>query len=285
MQTHRSFSLHHARTRYPSSRAGISGRWEANINPPLQNIVSIAPEFHTRGMRASSPEAELAVMNRLGQFLTSGPDLLLDQLTAACLEACDVSSAAVVLLQQAGGRSRLHWASVAGNLVTSPEYRFEWEAAMEAALESQQPGIFMRLAPAGSPSTGKPHTSECLVVPWQTPSHTQGALVVFSDCMKRCLDPTDLRIAKSLTCFAQLAAEKKEFEDRSARGFASAARLANEIAHEINNPLQTLMNSLHLMACDYPVDMHLKAAREEVRRVAKVMKTILELGNRKNPWT
>ena len=285
MQTeHGDGSFHHARIRYPSSRIRPSGRGEATINLPIQNIVSIAPEFYARSARFSSPDAELAAMHHLGQFLTEEPSLLWNQLTAAMLQVCDVTSAVVVLLQHSAGRHRPQWVSVAGSLAECPDGQFEWEAAVEAAIKSQQPGVFLRLSRTGASFADKPQNCECLVVPWELKSGMQGAIVVFSDCKKRCLDATDLRIAKSLVCFTKLAAERKEIEQRSARGFASAARLANEIAHEINNPLQALMNSLHLMTSDYADDIHLKTAREEVRRVANVVRGVLEVGYRKNPW-
>lgn len=269
--------------RMPAHRANCSG-W-TDTGQDRRCAISIAPEFYRRKARLCAPEAELAALNHLSQFLTSEPALLLNQLAATALLLCGVRGAGVVFFHRRGRRSELTWASSAGTFAESPESRSDWKSVIESTLETQRPGIFLRFAPpVKSAGDEQRATRECLVVPWDFKPGNRGAIVISSSCADRCLDPSDLRIVSSLTCFARLAAEKKAVQERTTRGSASAARLANELAHEINNPLQALMNSLYLVSGEVANDIHLQSAREEARRVGAVVKSVLETWTWKNPW-
>jgi len=88
---------------------------------------------------------------------------------------------------------------------------------------------------------------ELLVVLWQLEFGRRGAVGIAARSPGRHFDLKDLRIIESLARFANVGMQRSKLEGsrRSHEAYASAARVANEFAHEINNPLQALIHSLH----------------------------------------
>jgi len=68
---------------------------------------------------------------------------------------------------------------------------------------------------------------------------------------------------------------------RNSERLAVAGRMAATIAHEINNPLETVTNVLFLLSrnaqLDEPARQHLKIADEELRRIAQITRSTLGL--------
>jgi PAS domain S-box-containing protein len=68
---------------------------------------------------------------------------------------------------------------------------------------------------------------------------------------------------------------------RNSERLAVAGRMAATIAHEINNPLETVTNVLYLLSrnarLDEPARQHLKIADEELRRIAQITRSTLGL--------
>ena len=66
---------------------------------------------------------------------------------------------------------------------------------------------------------------------------------------------------------------------RNSERLAVAGRMAATIAHEINNPLETVTNVLYLLSrnprLDEPARQHLKVADEELRRIAQITRSTL----------
>ena len=93
-------------------------------------------------------------------------------------------------------------------------------------------------------------------------------------------DREDLRLLESLRTFAQAAVWKDQVEterrERSAQ--AAAAEMANALAHQINNPLQALTNSMHMLSCDDNPEV-LRGAQAQVGRISELVRRILALGS------
>ncbi len=89
---------------------------------------------------------------------------------------------------------------------------------------------------------------------------------------------------ESLARFANVGMQRSESEEsrRSHEAHASAARVANELAHEINNPLQALINSLHLVSLSVD-DEHLVQARVQAMRLAQLVQSVLNVNRLNEP--
>ena len=62
---------------------------------------------------------------------------------------------------------------------------------------------------------------------------------------------------------------------------ASAADVANRLAHQINNPLQKLTNSIYL-AASQPADtqIHIKQASDDLKQLSSLVKQLLALSDK-----
>jgi nitrogen-specific signal transduction histidine kinase len=80
---------------------------------------------------------------------------------------------------------------------------------------------------------------------------------------------------KSLAAFVESAVAKDEVEScrLDEERVGAAAKVANELAHAVNNPLQALTNALYLMDGE-PGD-HLQDARAQLQRINALVRVIL----------
>jgi hypothetical protein len=80
----------------------------------------------------------------------------------------------------------------------------------------------------------------------------------------------------SLAAFARSVIAKDQVESCRlvAERVGAAARMANELAHAVNNPLQALTNALYLMGSE-PGE-HLQDARAQVQRINALVRVILD---------
>ena len=117
---------------------------------------------------------------------------------------------------------------------------------------------------------------EALLVPWRVSDRIQGTLWIISHTVGKQFDREDLRLLESMRAFAQAAVWKDLMEaDRRARvGHDASAELANELAHQINNPLQALTNSLHLLSCEDHPEV-LRDAQLQLDRISRLVREIL----------
>jgi len=118
---------------------------------------------------------------------------------------------------------------------------------------------------------------ELLVVPWQLEFGRRGAVGIAAHSPGRHFDLKDLRMIESLARFANVGMQRSKSEGsrRSHEAYASAARVANELAHEINNPLQALIHSLHPVSLRE--DEHLLQARLQAMRLARLVQGALNV--------
>jgi signal transduction histidine kinase len=122
--------------------------------------------------------------------------------------------------------------------------------------------------------------AEVLLVPWQVGNTIRGTLwAVMQDDSKN-FDRGSLRILQTLVVFAGAAVSRNEMEISrlSREQVASAARMANELAHAMNNPLQALTNSLYLV--DSGEVEHLHEAKQQLKRISSLVGEILVLNAR-----
>ena len=86
---------------------------------------------------------------------------------------------------------------------------------------------------------------------------------------------------RSLMTFSSLAMnmERKEKTKRELESYRSAAAVANQLAHELNNPLQALTNTLMLLDNERNAKA-VRVARQQLDRMISIVKTILDLQRR-----
>jgi signal transduction histidine kinase len=90
------------------------------------------------------------------------------------------------------------------------------------------------------------------------------------------LDADDIRVLVNLAAFASFAIAKDEVDSvrLDEERVDAAAKVAHELAHAVNNPLQALTNTLYLMD-DTPGE-HLQAAQFQLQRINTLVRMILD---------
>jgi nitrogen-specific signal transduction histidine kinase len=96
-----------------------------------------------------------------------------------------------------------------------------------------------------------PLVTDGLLLPWEAEG-TRGTIFVMAHNRAEAFDQEDCRMMQTLANFAATAVRQLKWRDMAldrARATAAAA-MANDLAHQINNPLQSLTNLVYLADAD-----------------------------------
>jgi len=228
-----------------------------------------------RPVRATRLELEIESLHRLMRGLSKDLcERLKDTVEAAC-ELCDADCAGITLVDRLqDGTELLRWIAAAGPIREVVGQTMSLDRNLKSVLKEQKPRLICR------PHRLFPHIAEswdiaeALLIPWAG-EKTAGVLWVLTRTDSKRLDAEDVRMLKSLAAFADSAIAKDAVEscrlDKERVG--AAAKVANELAHAVNNPLQALTNALYLM--DAGPGEHLQDARAQLQRINALVRLIL----------
>jgi len=240
---------------------------------------------------------ELATLNTLNQSVASSLDL--NQILVSAMQGvsqiADVEAGFLVLIDpQAGERVvAQHFSREASFDLTADVARW---ATVDRVIESGQP-LLVNDVP-GDPRFAQPAQAmvrSALCVPLAIKQEVVGAIQVINKLSGQ-FDTDDcalfLSIAASVAAaiensrlYTELADFARELEHSQAQlvqaeKMAAVGRLAASIAHEINNPLQAIHNSLHLTLrptlSEEKKARYLAMAQEEVERLIDIVRRLLE---------
>jgi hypothetical protein len=229
-----------------------------------------------RPVRATRLELEIESLHRLMRGLSKDLcERLKDTVEAAC-ELCDAECAGITLVEQMpDGTEKLRWIAAAGLIREVVGQTMSLDRNLKNIVKELKPRLICR------PHRLFPHIAEswdiaeALLIPWAG-DKTAGILWVLTRTDSKRLDAEDVRMLKSLAAFADSVIVKDAVEscrlDKERVG--AAAKVANELAHAVNNPLQALTNALYLM--DAGPGEHLQDARAQLQRINSLVRVILD---------
>ena len=86
-----------------------------------------------------------------------------------------------------------------------------------------------------------------ILLPWEI-EDMRGTIFIMAHDRTEAFDAEDLRLMQVLTRFAAMGVRQHSQQKRLLQqaGAAAAVALANDLAHQINNPLQSMTNLLYL---------------------------------------
>jgi len=228
-----------------------------------------------RPVRTTRLELEIESLHRLMRGLSKDLcERLKDTVEAAC-ELCDAESAGITLVEQVpDGTEKLRWIAAAGLIREVVGQTMSLDRNLKNIVKELKPRLICRphrLFPQIAESW---NIAEALLIPWAG-DKTAGILWVLTRADSKRLDAEDVRMLKSLAAFADSVIAKDAVEscrlDKERVG--AAAKVANELAHAVNNPLQALTNALYLM--DAEPGEHLQDARAQLQRINSLVRVIL----------
>lgn len=240
-----------------------------------------ANSVNARPLRTRDPLRDMEGMQRLAQAFTRSAEDALQQLVDLAVELCHADSAGISVVRADGSAdSYYEWVATAGLFhpflhALLPQY----PSACGVALDRDRPQhfrvdqrFFSLLGVTADP------VLDGLLLPWKV-GDTHGTIFITSSTSATQFDAQDARVMQILADFAATALRQKQQQSAILQrtGDVAAGAMANVMAHQINNPLQSLTNSLFLLQ-DSP---HTESAEQasialgELERLSRLVKELL----------
>jgi DNA-directed RNA polymerase specialized sigma24 family protein len=206
--------------------------------------------FARRRLHVHDAVSHVEGMNRLAQCFVESPETILQELVASAVDLCGADSAGISIEEKdSTDENFYHWVATAGQYSGFVNARLpRYPSACGVTLERARPQIF-RVSQQFFDSMGiqAPTVTDGLLFPWQI-DQTRGTIWIMAHGRQEAFDSEDCRMMQALANFAatgvRLQQQQHLLMERAAT--AATAALANELAHQINNPLQGLMQTVFL---------------------------------------
>jgi hypothetical protein len=241
-------------------------------------------EFAARRLHRREITIQMAGLKNLTKAFVENPETILQELVNAAVELCGADSAGISIeTQDKTDEAYYHWIATAGTYsgfldAVLPRY----PSACGVCLAENQPQHF-RVTERFFEilSVEAPTVTDGILLPWETDT-VRGTIFVMAHGRTEAFDNDDVALMRILADFAAMAV-RHQTQQRALLAQASAtaaAAMANDLAHQINNPLQSVTNLLY-MAQVGAMEADLKTfslqLEEPVERLSVLVKRLLTL--------
>jgi signal transduction histidine kinase len=126
-----------------------------------------------------------------------------------------------------------------------------------------------------------PLVTDGILLPWKT-DDTRGTIFVMAHDRTQAFDENDARLMNMLADFAAMGFKQQRQHAQALaheRAFA-AAEMANDLAHKINNPLQSMTNAAYLVSeggCEEDMKTLGRELSNDIDRLSSLVKELLSL--------
>jgi hypothetical protein len=246
--------------------------------------VQADPDFAKRHLHDHDIAAQMSAMQRLASAFVETPETLLQELVNAAVDLCGADSAGISLqATDESGETSYTWVATAGKYAHFLNAKLpSFPSACAVCIERGQPQIF-RVSRTffDLMKVDADIVTDGLLIPWEVDG-TYGTVWVMAHGRFEAFDTTDCRMMQTLANFAAMAVRQQRqqkllLEQATA---TAAAAMANELAHEINNPLQSLTNSVYIASENLSGSDAQALARDmsiDLERLSTLTKKILAL--------
>jgi len=208
------------------------------------------PVFAERRLHVRNVALQMEGMQRLARAFVAAPETLLQELVNAAVDLCGAESAGISIEKDdRTDEAYWEWVATAGQYsgflnATLPRY----PSACGLCLQRGQPQLF-RVSQRFFDLMGveAPIVTDGILLPWQT-EETRGTIWIMAHGRTEAFDLEDCRMMQMLADFAAMAVrhQRQQRTLMAQASAAAAAAMANDLAHQINNPLQSLTNIVYL---------------------------------------
>jgi hypothetical protein len=244
-------------------------------------------EFLARPSYPRDALTQLAGMQRLAHAFTENPDRVLQELSDIAIQLCGAESAGISLETFGPEGQRLfQWVAISG--VYSPflnaSVPYHWMPC-GVCLDRGQPQTIRvpvaHFAAMGLEKLPAPIT-DGILIPWQVDS-ARGTIWILAHVRTDAFDHMDYSIMQMFSDFAAMAVRNQQQQKtilQQTRA-AAAADMANGLAHQINNPLQKLTNSIFLANTQSAsTPGHIKQAIDDLQQLSSLVKRLLAISDK-----
>lgn len=210
------------------------------------------PAFAARRVHGHSAVRQMEGLRRIARAFVESPDTILSELVHAAVELCGADSAGISIEKDDRTDANFyHWVATAGQYsdflnAVLPRH----PSACGVCLERNRPQLF-RVHQRFFDIMGiqAPLVTDGILLPWRA-EETRGTIFIMAHGRTEAFDKDDCNMMQLLADFAAMGVRQQSqqkllmLQTRS----AAASAMANDLAHKINNPLQSLTNILFLAA-------------------------------------
>ncbi len=222
-------------------------------------------------------------MRRLARVFAEQPERILQELVDVARELCGADSAGISVEEPSEHPPVFRWVATSGKYVPFHNARLPYDfAPCSICLERGEPQHF-RVGQAFFDILGVPAdlVTDGMLIPWQV-EDMRGTIWVVAHGESEAFDKYDYETVQVLSDFAAIAVRHQHQQERlMSRAMAAAvAAVTNELAHQINNPLQSLTNILFLATTGYngPDGKIVgESAAPDLQRLSSLVKKLLKL--------
>ena len=240
------------------------------------------PGFRARTLHVHSSSAQTEGMLRIARAFVENPDTILQELVDVAVELCGADSAGISI-EQAGQSDECYyqWVATAGQYksflnATLPRY----PSACGVCIDRGQPQL-LRVGQRFFDLMGveAPTVTDGILLPWQT-DEIRGTIWIMAHSREEAFDRSDVQMMQLFANFAAMGVRQQRQQKMLLlqAGTAAANALAHELAHKINNPLQSLMNLAYMASVD-EAGMDAKTLANEmgdnIRRLSQLVQKLL----------
>lgn len=208
--------------------------------------------FARRFLHERDVTLQMEGMHRVARAFVDSPDTILQELVNAAVELCGADSSGISIQREDGSDADFYqWVATAGAysgflnamLPRSP-------SACGVCLERGRPQLF-RVTQRFFDLMGieAPTVTDGILLPWDE-GESRGTIWIMAHGRAEAFDGNDLRMMQMLADFVKMGVrqqrQQKQLMEQAMLG--AAAGMANELAHRINNPLQSITNLVYLAA-------------------------------------
>lgn len=189
-------------------------------------------------------------MHRLAVAFVERPDSILQELVEAAVRLCGADSAGISV--ERDDRTELdhyRWIAAAGQYTPFLDASLpRYPSACRVCLLRDGPQLFKVHQPFFDIiGVEAPLVTDGILLPWVV-EEMRGTIFIMAHGRSDAFDLEDLRLMQVLAGFAAMGVrhQHQQADRLKQAGATAAAVMANDLAHQINNPLQSLTNILYL---------------------------------------
>lgn len=249
-------------------------------------VIDLADEkaYANRSVRPHDGSMQMEGLRRIAVAFVEKPETILQELVDAAVRLCGADSAGISIEREdRTEKDYYQWVAIAGEYTPFLNAVLpRTPSACSVSLERGSPQLFRVdkrffdiLGVTASP------VKDGILLPWQV-EEMRGTIFIISHSKEEAFDSEDLHLMQVLANFAAMGIRQQRQQEqlKTQAAKAAAVSMAHDLAHQINNPLQSLTNILYIASQNDGVGDEKTLAlklENDFERLTSLAKRLLEL--------
>jgi hypothetical protein len=247
----------------------------------LRDLLSDA-EFLGRTRKTRDYHAPFDALRKIVEEFAEHPDSVLDELLNVAMRCCGTDSAGISLEElDPEGKPTFRWIAIAGSFQSYLGGRTpRFFSPCGTCVDAGRPQLYRVTKPyydflgvEADPIT------DGMLIPWEM-NGQRGTIWAVSHVSPNAFDREDYELLKSLADFVAVVLRQQALAEKAKNAVRAKASIerAHQMAHQINNPLQSLTNTLFLASNGGDeAQQYVETALEELKQLSERVRKLLAL--------